>query len=456
MPTQTEEHPEGRKAFLTLIIVIAVVTASITYVSSNYKDIFNAEYTIVLPESPKTTGEVLTYGTHTSLAEPDFFLKTKQAFIDQQATFIFADLAAMKIYLYEKGEVQKEFPILTKGKEGSWWETPAGLYKVETKAKNHFSSFGKVNQPWSMSFQGNFFIHGWPTYPDGTPVSSTYSGGCIRLSDSSAKEIYNAVSVGTPILIFEKDFTVDTKQFEISNSVLSAEKYFVVDLKSNFVFLDKEAKSPIGITSISNLITALVATEYIKLDIDLSSLTQKEKLDTTNRIQAYESYTGYQLLFPLVIESSKDASQILAKYLGKERFVNLMNKKAFSIGMTGTKFVNEHGNNQSNTSSLYDVFLLSKYIYNNRSFIVKISSGTSINNAYEQPQFKNLQSPVPFKKEDGYVGGIQDVDSDKKSGLYIFEKQIGDSIRPIVIILYNSTNTEGDIASALSYITSFK
>ncbi|PIP46640.1 MAG: hypothetical protein COX15_00070, partial [Candidatus Colwellbacteria bacterium CG23_combo_of_CG06-09_8_20_14_all_42_19] len=83
---------------------------------------------------------------------------------------------------YEKGVFVNEFAILSKGKEGSWWETPAGLYKVQSKEKEHFSSFGRVYQPWSMAFQGNFFIHGWPYYPGGRAVESTYSGGCIRLA----------------------------------------------------------------------------------------------------------------------------------------------------------------------------------------------------------------------------------------------------------------------------------
>jgi lipoprotein-anchoring transpeptidase ErfK/SrfK len=452
----SEKSSQISKIILLLIITFAIASASIMYVSSNYQQLFEKNYTILIADKKDTQKVVLNYGPQIALSNPDFFSQTKQSFIDQKATFIFADLANMKVSLYENGAVTKEFPILTKGKEGSWWETPAGLYKVETKEKNHFSSFGKVNQPWSMSFQGNFFIHGWPTHPDGSPVSSTYSGGCIRLADDSAKEIYKSVSVGTPILVFEKDFISDNKQFEISKPTLTSEKYLIADLKSNFVFLDNGSKLPVPITSLTNLVTALVATEYVKLDIELPALTQKEKLDQTDRIKAGHTYTGYQLLFPLLIESSKDAAQMLARYVGKERFVDLMNKKGLSIGMTQTTFVNEHGEGGSNTSSLSDLFSLAKYIYNNRSFILKLSSGSGVNNAYEQPQFKNLQTPVIFKEDDGYLGGIQDVDRNNKSGLYIFEKQIGGETRPIVIIISNSKNINEDIRASLNYLNSFK
>src|SRR5882724_9446532 len=117
-------------------------------------------------------------------------MRVKDDFISQKESFIEADLTAMQLSVYENGAVVKQVPILTKGRPGSWWETPAGLYQVQNKETNHFSSFGHVYMPWSMDFQGNFFIHGWPYEPDGTPVSSAYSGGCIRLATDDAEKLY--------------------------------------------------------------------------------------------------------------------------------------------------------------------------------------------------------------------------------------------------------------------------
>ena len=60
-----------------------------------------------------------------------------------------------------------------------------------------------------MAFQGNFFIHGWPYEPDGTPVASTYSGGCIRMATDDAKKIYDMSTLGMPVLVYKSDFAPD-------------------------------------------------------------------------------------------------------------------------------------------------------------------------------------------------------------------------------------------------------
>lgn len=83
----------------------------------------------------------------------------------------------MKIQVYKGGNLFLEVPIVTKGRPGSWWETPAGLYRISRKEKAHFSGMGHVWMPWSMNFQGNFYIHGRTYYPDGTLTSTAYTGG---------------------------------------------------------------------------------------------------------------------------------------------------------------------------------------------------------------------------------------------------------------------------------------
>ena len=114
---------------------------------------------------------------------------------------IIADLKNMKISLIENGKVKESFGIVSKGKPGSYYETPAGDYKIESKFTNKFSNLGEVYMPYAMQFYGNFFIHGIPYYPDGTRVSTSYSGGCIRLQDADAKKIFEFSKIGTRTMI---------------------------------------------------------------------------------------------------------------------------------------------------------------------------------------------------------------------------------------------------------------
>ena len=95
-------------------------------------------YRIVFPEV-KGVREPLVYGSLPALENASFFDEVRSIFLSSKSDFIEADLSAMMLRVYHKGTIVKEAPILSKGREGSWWETPAGLYKVEAKKENHFS-----------------------------------------------------------------------------------------------------------------------------------------------------------------------------------------------------------------------------------------------------------------------------------------------------------------------------
>ena len=112
-----------------------------------------------------------------SYSNQNVFSDEKKNLIEEKKSFVEVNLQKMLLTLYENGEVKEEFPVLSKGREGSWWETPTGKYKALTKEVNHFSSIGKVWMPWSIQFYGNFFIHGWPYHQNGEPVPKSYSGG---------------------------------------------------------------------------------------------------------------------------------------------------------------------------------------------------------------------------------------------------------------------------------------
>ena len=110
------------------------------------------------------------------------------------------DLDKMELTIWKDG-VSETFPVLSKGDPERTNETPRGDFEALYMAEKHFSSIGHVWMPYSIQFKGNFFIHGWPYYPDGTDVPKGYSGGCVRLSTADAKRVYEFVKPGMPIHI---------------------------------------------------------------------------------------------------------------------------------------------------------------------------------------------------------------------------------------------------------------
>ena len=171
--------------------------------------------------------------------------------IPPHGKLIAADLVDMKLYLYRDGTSTAVYPILTKGRPGSPYETPGGTYQILTRETDHFNKAEHVHMPYSMQFYGNYFIHGWPTYADGTPVSSTYSGGCIRLSTSDAALVYTFAARGTEVFVYDTGTGTSTPSIPLGAipfPQVSASAYLVADIDSGDIYAahDEHTQRPIA------------------------------------------------------------------------------------------------------------------------------------------------------------------------------------------------------------------
>lgn len=214
--------------------------------------------------------------------------------------FVVVNLRDMNIELRNGSATLEQMEILSIGKPGSYYETIGGAYENDYKIKKHLSSIGHVYMPWSIHVFGNFFIHGVPYYEDGTKVSSTYSGGCIRLSDEDAEKIYAFVEKGTPIVVTEGS------EYDFAPTATS-----------------------------SNKITSMDMTRFMAGAVSLEVLTQDNQIyDRTSG-----TYTTRRKLLPRLLKE-KDTSVIatLAEDRGEATFLMYMNLKAKSLGLTNTTF----------------------------------------------------------------------------------------------------------------------
>jgi hypothetical protein len=209
------------------------------------------------------------------------------------------NLASGEVFLHKADGTVEKLTIVTQGKPGSYYETIGGYYENDYKEKTHFSSFGHVYMPWSVHVFGNYFIHGIPYYEDGARVSSSYSGGCVRLLDEDAKRVYEFIDPGTPIVIMrtsENEFAVTSPD---SEHILSIET--------------------------TALMAAIISLETLKQD-DLITLPDGT---TQTRLSSLESLIHY---------GDTSVADAYATSIGKDNFVHLMNEKARAIGLSSTVF----------------------------------------------------------------------------------------------------------------------
>jgi hypothetical protein len=432
--------------FAFLIVALAIVALIYFFPKKEVK-----QYNIALDGSNGQKIE-FQYGVWPELGDVNFFHNVLEKLKNQKTDFILADLDEMKLTVYKNGEAVEKVPIAAKGREGSWFETPTGLYKIEAKYRRAYSRFANVYMNYALVFEGNFLIHGWPYYPNGRTVSSSYSGGCIRLFDEDAKKIYDLAEINMPVLVFKKAFEVENSSYRYSIPDLSAQAYLAIDLKNNFVFLEKNKNQLFPIASITKLITALTVLDHTYLEYDLTVPKEAIVYTSIPRLKPGQKISVFDLLALLLTESSNEAGITLANYLGQDKTIEWMNGVVKSIGMYNTRLVDPNGASSENVSTVLDLFYLAKYLYFNRSFIFNMTKGIFDNTYFGQPvyQLKNLNF---FADNPDFVGGkVGKTDISKETMLAVFNLQFNGEKRPIAFIALKSDDVKSDIEKMVDFV----
>ena len=152
----------------------------------------------------------------------------------------------------------------------------------------------------------------------------------------------------------------------------------VVDAATGWVLYEDNADAkayPASITKLMVLLLILRAVEEGRLTLD-DPVRVTSKSSTIGGSQVYlkdnEVFTVDELLYALMVQSANDAATALAiHYLGsKAAFVDLMNKRAYEIGMKDTVFHSVHGlppgrGQLPDVSTPRDIALLCRELLNN-------------------------------------------------------------------------------------------
>jgi D-alanyl-D-alanine carboxypeptidase len=377
--------------------------------------------------------------------------------VPEEGKFIAADLVNMKLFLYQDGKEVEEYPIKTKGRPGTAWETPSGFYSIQTKEENHFSSIGKVYMPYSMQFYGNYFIHGWTYYPDGTPTAATFSGGCIKLETEDAKKVFAFADVGTKVFVYdatkaEPPPTLSLQPMPVPH--INAPSFLVADIDTGDVYAEAGQGEPRPIASVTKLMTALVANEVISFDKKVSvsegGLVNPPILEATTT----KTFLVGDLLYPLLMQSSNLIADSLASYYSKKSFVRWMNTTAKAIGMTATTYADPSGISADNISTTDDLFRLAVYLSNKKSFVLKITNTPLKTIAAEDGstyQIKNVNGPADTPPFEGGKVGHTTAASDTM--LSVLSVKVNDVSRRIAVIVLGSDNQSEDTKKLAEWIT---
>ena len=170
-------------------------------------------------------------------------------------------------------------------------------------------------------------------------------------------------------------------------STSTAYEYILMDSTTGRILAGKNYNTPMLIASITKIMTCLLAIESNKLEdtVTVDDII-KESYGSGIYIEEGEKIKLKDLLYGLMLRSGNDAALVIAKYVAGDidKFVNMMNSKAKSIGMVRTTFLNPSGldENGGNYSTAYDMALLTRYAMKYKSYreITKTKSYTTKTN----------------------------------------------------------------------------
>lgn len=379
---------------------------------------------------------------------------------------LIANLEDMRLSLYEGAKLVKTFPILSRGKEGTPWETPVGKYVIQNKEEKHFSSIGGVWMPYSMQFYGNFFIHGWPTHPDGRDVPIGYSGGCIRLSTSDAREVYEFALPGTRLVveggISKEAFSTSSRYYLRGKGAppeLSAEAFLAADLLLGVVLSERSATALHAPGNLRSLMTALTAIETIdqyKIVRMSELLFGRSVLRRVSTHAADELAVG-SLVYPLLFGGNDTAAKVFSREHGEKQFVKYMNEKSAAIGMQTTQWEGALSSDPA-TSTAQDLFTLIRYIDNNKHFLMDVTLAKERvlfdNNGKERYRWEN-KNPWIIGGDARYRGGVSDIEEDGGgNALLLFELPVAEfGTRTIALVLLHSKNVTEDVERLREFLS---
>ncbi|MFM8768776.1 MAG: D-alanyl-D-alanine endopeptidase [Rubrivivax sp.] len=174
----------------------------------------------------------------------------------------------------------------------------------------------------------------------------------------------------------------------------------VVDQDTQQVLFSKNPDAVLPIASITKLMTAMVVLEAGQSLDERLSISQ-EDVDTekgsASRLRVGTSLSRGDMLHLALMASENRAANALGRYFpgGMPAFVDAMNRKAGTLGMRNTRYVEPTGLSSANQSSAHDLSLLVMAAMDHQLIReLSTSADASVNVGSQPMQFRNTNGLI--------------------------------------------------------------
>lgn len=151
---------------------------------------------------------------------------------------------------------------------------------------------------------------------------------------------------------------------------VSAESFIVYEKDSRTVVFEKRGSLRFAPASSTKIMTALVALESYDLQTYLRADGVSSVVGSNMGLVEGEELRVQDLLYGLMLPSGNDAAYVLAQNYpgGRAAFIEQMNKKAWSMHLNNTYFVDPAGLNDDNYTTAFDLARLALIALENEEF----------------------------------------------------------------------------------------
>ena len=245
--------------------------------------------------------------------------------------------------------------------------------------------------------------------------------------------------------------------FQVPNGYISAKSAIVWDVTENRAIFEKNADEPLPLASLTKVMTALTAETLASPTSELTIGENDVQTEGDSGLRPNTRWTLKSLIDYSLVVSSNDGASAIAGVIGADKsiFLGKMNSLAQSIGMTNSRFMNEHGLDKDEQhvgayGSARDMAILFEYVLGNKPGVVEATKYSELrirNSEGEEYDAENTniianQIPSLIASKTGFT--------DLAGGNLVIAYDAGLN-RPVIISILGST-AEGRFQDVLKLI----
>ena len=265
----------------------------------------------------------------------------------------------------------------------------------------------------------------------------------------------NKVSLRSSYKLEKVNFNVSpTEPRVVGMPSLASAKALIVNQSTGETLYAKNTDVLTPIASVTKLMTAMVMLDA-HLPMDEYLAVTEEDVDTLkgtrSRVQVGTMLTRAEFLQLAIMSSENRAASVLGRNYpgGLSAFVQAMNRKADSLGMTNSRFVDPTGLNSDNISTAEDLVKMVKAAYGSpqiRQVSTTAGQDFPIYGSRNLVQFHNTNALVRESNGDWTIGLSKTGFINEAGRCLVMQAEI--SGQPVIIVLLDSSSKNQRIGDA--------